>query len=346
MRSVLLGLFMLINICYGQLDLNIAPKEAIRLLGIENLGYLCIDDAKNTKEAKDADLALLNALGMLRDHSAPSCKIAVEKTTPSLAAFIRQSGIAINSSKEARKEAKEIADERFIGVPSDRYIALELRNAFKARVFSDLKVLGALNHLIDEKIISGYNIVDTEALPRFSKELSLRYGHSSLGHLDELVYLMRLLGLDPKLALEVKGSGFLYLPMWGEASYPTMELSSGNKIALAKEYNLDLRFSSLAEKKRFYAMVTRYAKRNSKDEKGLIKEAWWQPFIRSEVPFGSFKRVDEIHIAIGSYQIEIVSLPSKTKRELKYLREVYKDIKVVKTYVNKAFYRYMLGGYK
>lgn len=239
--------------------------------------------------------------------------------------------------------------ENYLGNVNDENIVERINHAWKyANVITDDHVLSQLNQFIDKGYTTGYNVIDTDDLSHFNSLRMIRYGHNNIRHADQLIYLMRIKGFNPKVQLSVKSSAFLYLAKWGKPTYPVTTLPSGKMIAIAKEYNLDFEFKSMQRKAQFMALINQYAKKDSKNEKGLIYEAWWQPFYRSYTPMKGYKVLMENRIEIGNYQAQLMVLPEEAQTQAKAIQQDSPKMQVhtIKTWVNPSFYRYMHGDYK
>ncbi|MFM2478622.1 hypothetical protein [Celerinatantimonas sp. MCCC 1A17872] len=239
--------------------------------------------------------------------------------------------------------------ENYLGNVHDENIVERINHAWKyTKVIDDPKVLAQLNQFIDKGYTTGYNVIDTDDLSHFHTLRTIRYGHNNIRHADQLIYLMRIKGFDPKVQLSVKSSAFLYLAKWGKPTYPVTTLPSGKMVAVAKEYNLDFEFKSVQRKAQFMALINQYAKKDSKNEKGLIYEAWWQPFYRSYTPMKGYDVLMENRIEIGNYQAQLMVLPEKAQAQAEHIQRDAPKMQVhtLKTWVNPSFYRYMHGDYK
>lgn len=256
---------------------------------------------------------------------------------------------AENSDKlQAFVDAQQ-SKTRYLGNISDKNIVPRLLAAWETAIFpNDPKTLISLNKFIDKGYTSGYNLVDMREESGFDKTRMIRYGHNDIHHAAQLVYLLKREGFDPKVQLTPKSSAFVYLEEWGESDYPVTTLKSGKKVAIASEYNLDFEFPTIAERDRFQALIDQYAKKNSADQKGLIRAAWWQPFYRSYVPVTGYDEVTETRVTKGHYQADLMALPENAEKQAENIRKAKSgmQVKSEKVWVNPSFFRYLKGDYK
>ena len=239
--------------------------------------------------------------------------------------------------------------ENYVGNVADKNIIERINKIWKqSEVINDSVTLSVLNSFIDKGYTTGYNVVDTADNSNFNKELMIRYGHNSIQHAAQLIYLMNTEGFNPKVQFTPKSSAFLYLPEWGEPSYPVVTLDSGKLIAVVKEYNLDFEFQTVAEKGKFMDLINQYAKKDEADEKGLLISSWWQPFYRTYNKIEGYKELAETRVMIGQYQADLMSLAEKADKQEMQIKAASNSYDVVptKVWVNPSFYRYMHGDFK
>lgn len=214
---------------------------------------------------------------------------------------------------------------------------------------SDYTVLqGLLFEALAEDITTGYNVTVSANWPNYAPERMLIYGHNDLQHLRQLLFLLRTEGMGPKFRFLPKRSAFKIREEWGVADADTPKLPDGTPVALITEYELFLEFEEAEDVLVFQDLVTRYAKRDSETETGLIYKSWWQPFYRSLVPTGEMVETREIWVSVGGLKANILSIPSEAPGKLVKLRELSSvwSIEEIPLWVNPSFYRYLLGDYK
>lgn len=254
----------------------------------------------------------------------------------------------------AAKLTRFVADqqdrtENYIGNVSDRNIVERVMTVWDdATVIQDDDVLSLLNGLIADGYTTGYNVFDTAHSSHFDPELMLRYGHSSIGHAAQLLYLMKIEGFDPKVQFIPKSSAFIFLPEWGEPPSSVVTLDNGLMVNVMVEYNLDFEFQTAERKQAFMDLIDDYAKRDDEDETGLILDAWWQPFYRSYVPMDRYEPLVENRVRIGTYQADLVTLPEDAAAMADQIRPVagIDAVETVDIWVNPAFFRYMSGDFR
>ena len=259
----------------------------------------------------------------------------------------------LNSEKNIEKKLEIFtADyldtkENYIGNISDKNIIERVYNKWnRGNIIKDSELSSTLNEVLRKGLTTGYNIKSKDDYAGFNEKTSVSYGHNDIIHASQIIGLMKSENLDAKVQLELKTSAFIYLPEWGESSYAVSKMDDGTIIAHPLEYDLKLQFENEKDKKKFFNLIEKYAKKDSEDEQGLLHESWWQPFIQTEKTAGYEMLIDNI-ASDGKYDAHMLTLPDKSSALVKELSK-NKNIKVTtkKIWVNPSFYRFMLGEYK
>lgn len=258
----------------------------------------------------------------------------------------------LNNNDAAEKIKIFVSDytdvsENYIGNVSDKNIIERLKYKWNnSEIIKDSSLTDILNKALIKGLITGYNIKDKKDFAGFNESLSASYGHNDITHASQIIALMKSENLDAKVQLEIKTSAFIYLPEWGESSYITTTMPDGTIIAHPMEYDLKMQFENQKDKERFFQLVKQYAKKDSEDEKGLLYESWWQPFIQSEKTEGFYMLIDNV-VSDNKYEAHILTLPEKSKGLIDEISNE-KNIKIEtkEVWVNPSFYRFMLGEYK
>ncbi len=259
----------------------------------------------------------------------------------------------LNNSKDLNKKLQAFVDdytdtkENYIGNVSDKNIIERINNKWnRGEVIKDSPMSRVLNNAVIKGLTTGYNIKDKNDYAGFDNNLTVSYGHNDIIHASQIIGLMKSEKLDAKVQLELKTSAFVYLPEWGESSYVCTTMPDGTIIAHPLEYDLKLQFENQQDKEKFFSLIEQYAKKDSEDEKGLLYESWWQPFIQTEKTKGYEMLIDNI-ASDGRYDAHVLTLPEKSKVLTDELSKE-KDIQVTtkEIWVNPSFYRFMLGEYK
>lgn len=237
--------------------------------------------------------------------------------------------------------------ENSLGNISDKNIIERINKKYSTfKVIEKNSLIDSLNIALAKKLTTGYNIKIKSTYANFNPELSLSYGHNGIKHANQLIALMKSEGLDAKVQIEPKTSAYLHMPDWGEPATPNIVMEDGQIVITPLEYDLQFEFKDKADKMKFIQLIDKYAKKDEVNEKGLIYDAWWQPFLQTEKVDGFEKLIVNI-VSEGEYEAYVLTLPEKSDALIKELaKNKNLKLKTKEVYVNPSFYRFMLGEYK
>ncbi|QXD24468.1 hypothetical protein F7C95_00750 [Opitutia bacterium ISCC 51] len=201
---------------------------------------------------------------------------------------------------------------------------------------------------IEQRITTGYNIMPENRWPQFDPAKTILYGHNDLKHARQLYALCYSEGMRPRVSFLHKRSAFLFRDDWGEPSVPLVQLNNGDRLVTAQEHDLCIEFEASEDVDRFYDLVTRYAKKDTEDEAGLIHDAWWQPFYRTFQPNSFGNQLTLLLVRYEGYRTNLMSMPEEASEKKNKLEAMHSDweVEAVDIWVNPAFYRFQLGDYR
>ncbi|RXZ82511.1 hypothetical protein EBB07_10605 [Paenibacillaceae bacterium] len=240
--------------------------------------------------------------------------------------------------------------KQYIGSVSDPDIYSKFYTAYTT---SNIIQIPELQEVVDsalkQDIVTGYNLKDSRFDSNFVESLSVTYGHSNVKHALQLIGLLRSEGLDAKVQFEPKTSAYIHMKEWGEPRIDDTNTAvlteSGNYINYAKEYDIKFEFATAADKEKFNSIILAYAKKDDKDQKGLIAGSWFQPLYYTLTQAEGYKQIANNKIVDGHYYAQTFSLPDKTDEIAKGFAKVDPDVKV-STYtfwVDGPFFNYLNG---
>lgn len=201
---------------------------------------------------------------------------------------------------------------------------------------------------LEASISTGYNIVPGSLWPQFDPDRTVVYGHNDWKHAKQLCALLHSEGLKPSITVLQKQSAFIYNDDWGEPTIPLVPLKNGKRLVVGVEFDLFLEFEEKEDVERFAELVTRFAKKDSPDEAGLIHDAWWQPFYRTFIPTTFGQPLTVMLVQYQGYRANLISLPKDASEKIKQIQSLDPDwtVEPVTIWVNPAFYRFQLGDYR
>ena len=240
--------------------------------------------------------------------------------------------------------------KRYIGYVSDHDIVAKLTAAYASSgLIAAPELRDAADAALRQNLVTGYNLKDSRFDPNFVQSLSLTYGHDNLKHAIQLIGLLRSEHIDAKVQFEPKTSAFIYLKEWGEPQetedYRVVQIENGNYIAYAKEYDISFEFERAADKEKFDAIVTAYAKKDSDDEPNLLAGSWWQPLYYSLTELDNYEVITNNKFSDGRYYVQSFSLNDDAAAVAEGFRRLAPDAKTesYRFWVDKPFFRYLNG---
>jgi hypothetical protein len=240
--------------------------------------------------------------------------------------------------------------KHYIGSVSDSDIYSKLQDAYRTSNIIQIPTLqNVVDNALKQDVVTGYNLKDSRYDANFIDSLSLTYGHSNLKHALQLIGLLRSEGLDAKVQLEPKTSAFIHLKEWGEPyeseTAKVVQIENGNYITYAKEYDLQFEFATAEDKAAFQPIILAYAKKNEKDQQGLIAGSWWQPLYYSLTKLEDYKLIANTKIVDGHYYAQAFSLTEQAGAVKEGFAKVDPSVKVESYtfWVDAPFFNYLNG---
>lgn len=217
----------------------------------------------------------------------------------------------------------------------------------KAEKIRSKRLEEVMNRATGQFVITGYQIKNLRDLAQFDADLTIAYSHSDFQHIKQLIGLLMSETFQAKLQLEPKRSSFFYRDEWEKTADLHLEVLEGGKIVAHKdEFDLVMEFTDRDHRDRFRQIIDTYAKREFNNERKILRDSWYQPLYRLEVPVDGYISIaciiiqDETHIAYAYVkEDEAVDRVEWFKKELPDLK-----ISTAAIWVNDAFFRYLAGG--
>lgn len=246
----------------------------------------------------------------------------------------------------------------YIGVMTSQHPALVGRigdAALLSRMISppDYSDLLAANDFLDvlgeelsNGVITGYDLRMKGVYDGFSKARTFIYSHSSLLHARQLVALLNSEDINGWVYITPKVSAFLYREDWGSPSPAVVSLPSGVRVVQGREIALMFHFDTAEDRNRFHEVVTRYAKKDTENEPGLIENSWWQPFYYTDSELQGFESISLVVATSDRHEATLTVLDEKTQDVVDALADKPWSVRVDKVWVNPPFFRFLGGGYK
>jgi len=215
-----------------------------------------------------------------------------------------------------------------------------------SKLLKETDFINSLHQLLSRGVITGYDLRKVNVDAGFDPERTLTYSHSSVLHLKQLNALLKSEKIDGLLYAAPKISAFLFRDDWGEPGDNVTTLEDGTRVVNGREWVVFFEFDSATAKQQFHRVVNRYAKKDDKDEQGLIADAWWQPFYYSKTMVEDFEQINLILLRSETTEATLTVLHEKVESVTSALAGHSWDMTIESVWVNKPFYRFLQGGYK
>ena len=213
-------------------------------------------------------------------------------------------------------------------------------------LLKDNVFLEVLGEALVDGVLTGYDLRSKGVYDNFPVAHTFIYSQSSLLHMRQLVALLDSEAIEGWVYITPKVSAFLYRDDWGPASDAVVTLPGGVRVVQGREIAVLFQFDSSDDRKRFHEVVTKFAKKDEKDEPGLIENAWWQPFYYTDQAFEGFEPISLVVISSDNHEATLTVLEEKTEKVVQALKDDRWDMRVDRVWVNPPFFRFLNGGYK
>jgi len=263
-------------------------------------------------------------------------------------------------------DAEDLANEKlalkkvksYVAVVSDNHPSLmgrigdaslyhHVAGAFhQPTLLKDNVFLEVLGEALVDGVLTGYDLRRKGVYDNFPVAHTFIYSQSSLLHMRQLVALLDSEDIEGWVYITPKVSAFLYRDDWGPASDAVVTLPGGVRVVQGREVAVLFQFDSGDDRERFHEVVTRFAKKDEKDEPGLIENAWWQPFYYTDQAFEGFEPISLVVISSDNHEATLTVLEDKTAKVVQVLTDDRWDLRVDRVWVNPPFFRFLNGGYK
>lgn len=234
-----------------------------------------------------------------------------------------------------------------LGRIGDAGLQLRLREGWThAALLSEQYFLQALGEQLAGGVITGYDLRRKGVYDSLPAENTFIYSHSSETHLRQLATLMSSQGLDAWFYVTPKVSAFVFRDDWGTPDENVVALGEGTRIMRGKELAVALQFEDPDDRLRFHQLVMQSAKKDEKDEQGLIADAWWQPFYYTATPLDGFKPIALILLSRGEVEATLTVPEEHAGDVVAAFDGGDFEMRQDRVWVNPPFFRFLNGGYR
>jgi hypothetical protein len=213
-------------------------------------------------------------------------------------------------------------------------------------LLAEQDLLRVLGEALSAGLLTGYDLRRKDAYSGFKPGHTFIYSHNSRRHLSQLATMMAAYDISARVYVVPKVSAFLYREGWGTANENTHTLPGGARVMNGREMAVMFEFDTPAARTDFHELIRRYAKKDAKDETGLIADAWWQPFYYTDQTLADFPRISLIIVSSEHHEATLTVLDEKADDIVQALSDKGFAVRVEEVWVNPAFHRFLQGGYR
>ncbi len=213
-------------------------------------------------------------------------------------------------------------------------------------LLEEKEFIAALHKRLNDGVLTGYDLRPVNVAAGFDQARTFIYSHASRRHIKQLTALLASEGVGGLLYVMPKISAFLFREGWGEPPSNVSSLENGQLVINGREWVVFFEFAHAKDKQRFHQLVTRYAKKDDENEKGLIAGSWWQPFYYSGTTLTDFEHINLIILKSEKTEATLTVLPEKLDFVMSALGPDQWNMDVEDVWVNKPFFRFLNGGFR
>ncbi|MFP4372344.1 MAG: hypothetical protein ACLFQ4_09020 [Halanaerobium sp.] len=242
-----------------------------------------------------------------------------------------------------------INDENIYRKSRSKYKAIDM--AYFQNEASQLFELGvkALQEIPGGKF-TGYNIKDHNENPLFNRSQMIRYDHGNLGHLLQMISLLRRENFDVRWDIQSRISSYVHhSDEWGEPNPESVieEIAENRVVVGSASYDILIEFADSGELSEFKDMIDNFARRKVEDTGGLIRSPYYAPVYASTNKLPGYEKVIGMRIYSDNFYLQSYILEEHADQVIEIVQnigsEINSDFEVVSDeyFVNPEFVNYL-----
>lgn len=170
---------------------------------------------------------------------------------------------------------------------------------------------------------TGYNVKSYNENPVFSTDYTIRYDHGNMGHLLQMITLLRREEMDVRVSVKGRISSYVHhIDQWGEPNWSavTARIDEQRVVVSSNSFDILLEFSQRKELEAFKGVVDEYARRKEQDTYGLIRAPYYAPVYASTQALPGYEAVIDLRISSNGFYLQSYVL-------VEYFEEVLSSMK-------------------
>lgn len=200
--------------------------------------------------------------------------------------------------------------------------------------------------LLEKGMITGYNIKDYNENPIFQNTHTIRYDHGDIGHILQMISLLRRERINARIALKSRISSYLHhIDQWGQPDWCNVTAQIDDDLVILSSVSFDilLEFPAKSYQKNFKDIISKYALRREQNTHGLIRASYYTPVYASSVPLPGYKQAIDLRISKDGFYLQSYILADSIKKINKYSADLPHNYRIeyIICYVNPEFKDYL-----
>jgi hypothetical protein len=180
---------------------------------------------------------------------------------------------------------------------------------------------------------TGYNIKDHNENPLFNKSHMIRYDHGNLGHLLQMISLLRREDFDARWDIQSRISSYVHhSDEWGEPDPDSIidEIAENRVVVGSASYDILIEFADMEELSEFKNMIDNFARRKVEDTSGLIRAPYYAPVYASITELKDYEEVVGMRVYSDNFYLQSYILKE-------YADEVIEQVKNISSQIDGQF---------
>lgn len=148
---------------------------------------------------------------------------------------------------------------------------------------------------------TGFNVKSCNEDPLFSKDRTVRYDHGDIGHLLQMISLLRRERINARIAVKSRIASYVHhADKWGEPDWAslTAEIDEHRAVVSSDAFDILFEFGTRAELEAFKGIVDEYALRKEEDPCGLIRDSYYAPLYACYMPLPGYEEVIDLRVSM------------------------------------------------
>ncbi len=197
---------------------------------------------------------------------------------------------------------------------------------------------------------TGYNIKDHNENPIFNQSHMIRYDHGNLGHLLQMISLLRRENFDAHWDIQSRISSYVHhSDEWGEPDPNSVieEIAENRVVVGSASYDILIEFADINELSKFKTMIDNFARRKVEDTTGLIRAPYYAPVYASINDLSGYEKVIGMKVYSDNFYLQSYILKEHADEVIEEVKTISSqidgdfDVEYDEYYVNPEFVDYL-----